>query len=44
MKPEDDLDEDAAARAHRQAEDRETTLRLVCQPCQNGGPLRARSR
>ena len=36
MKPEDDLDEDAAARAHRQAEDRKTALRLVCQPCQNG--------
>ena len=36
MNSEDDLDEDAAARICRQAEDRETALRLVCQPCQNG--------
>jgi hypothetical protein len=36
MNPEDDLDEDAAALARRQAEDRETALRLVCQPCRYG--------
>lgn len=35
MNPADDLDEDDAACTRRQAEDRATARRSVCQPCQN---------